>query len=428
MDYFGEACHSNVLTFICFQPNDRPVTCLDEMTPRERILTAIAHKEPDRVPLTARFWLDTRIKLMKYYRVGRDVDRRGSITALSHTQADDELYRKMGIDNPIVTVTRLMPKGWKPTPEYLSFCEATGYEPESEYANFEDYGIRRKLGAKGKSMLQQYFFTHHPWESFTTLRQVYDAQLPDLESPGRFEKAEEKMKEKKDSYLVMAGLGHVLWTKGWELRGMLTLMKDLHTNPEMAEAILDKLTDYGCRMAEKLLDLGCDGLSLSEDWGNNHSLFTSPSVWRKYFKPRYKKIFDQAKRRGKLVYFHSDGNITPIIGDLVEIGVDILNPLQPECIDQLDIKKRFGERITIDTGISNQKTLPFGTVEDVRREALNALRHLAPGGGFVYGTSHYAMYEVPVENIVMLYETCRKHGNYPIRIPDEKPSLAEQTC
>jgi len=235
------------------------------MTPRERILATLDHKEPDKVPLTARFWLDTRIKLRKYYGVDGAVNRGESITALSYATTDEKLYAKMGIDNPMVTVTRLMPKDWKPTPEYLSFCEATGYEPESEYANFEDYRIRRKLGAKGKSVLQQYFFTHHPWESFTTPSQVEDAQLPDLEAPGRFEKTEKKVEEKKDSNLVMGGLGHVLWTKSWELRGMLTLMKDLHANPEMVEAILDKLTDYGCNMADKLLDLGCDGLSLSED-------------------------------------------------------------------------------------------------------------------------------------------------------------------
>ncbi|MEM3040518.1 MAG: uroporphyrinogen decarboxylase family protein, partial [Nitrososphaerota archaeon] len=291
-------------------------------------------------------------------------------------------------------------------------------EPESEYANFEDYGIRRRLGAKGKSMVQQYFFTHHPWESFTSPRQVEDAELPDLDSPGRFEKARKSVEEKRDLYLVMGGLGHVLWTRGWELRGMFTLMRDLYTNEEMAEAILNKLTEYGCRMADKLLDLGCDGISLSEDWGNNYSMFINPSLWRKYFKPRYRRIFDRAKRRGKFVYFHSDGNITPIIGDLVEIGVDILNPLQPECIDQLDVKRRYGGRITIDTGVSNQRTLPFGTVDDVRKETLYALKHLAPGGGFVYGTSHYAMYDVPIENIVTLYETCRRYGTYPIRIPD----------
>ena len=102
--------------------------------------------------------------------------------------------------------------------------------------------------------------------------------------------------------------------------------------------------------------------------------------------------------------------------DLVEIGIDILNPVQPECMNQVDIKKKYGDKITIDTGISVQKTLPFGTVDDVKKEVKYALKHLAPGGGFVYGTSHYAMYDVPIENIVALYDTCKKHGKYPIII------------
>jgi uroporphyrinogen decarboxylase len=372
-----------------------------KMTPRERMLTILSHKEPDRVPLTAKLWLDTRIRLRQYYGVG----------------TDEELYEKLGVDNSVVTVYRGMPEGWRPTAEYLAFCESTGYTPEVEYANFEEWGIRRKLGVKGKSILQQYFFTHHPWEGFTTPKQVLDVELPDLDD-SRFKAAEVAIEEKRDSYMILGGIGHVLWTKGWELRGMLRFMKDLHTNPEMAEAILDKLLDYGCRLADKFLDIGCDGISISEDWGNNHSLFISPVLWRKYFKPRYKRLFDRAKRRGKLVYFHSDGNITPIVGDLVEIGIDILNPVQPECMNQVEIKRKYGDKITIDTGVSNQKTLPFGTPEDVKREVLYALKNLAPGGGFIYGTSHYAMYDVPIENIVMLYETCRKYGNYPIRITE----------
>jgi uroporphyrinogen decarboxylase len=146
-------------------------------------------------------------------------------------------------------------------------------------------------------------------------------------------------------------------------------------------------------------------------------MFINPVMWRKIFKPRYKRLFDATKSRGGFVFFHSDGNITPIVGDLVEIGIDILNPVQPECMNQLEVKEKYGDKITIDTGISVQRTLPYGTVEDVKRETMDALKHLAPGGGFCYGTSHYALSDVPVENIVALYDTCRKYGKYPIRIP-----------
>lgn len=372
------------------------------MTPRERLLTTLAHKEPDRVPLTARLWPDTKLKLRKHYGV----------------QTDEELYEKMGIDDPAVNVGSFPPRNWKPTSEYVEFCKLIGYEVRSQYATYEEWGIQRKLGAKGQSIVQQFFFSHHPWESFTTPSQVREVKLPDLNAPGRFDEAEKTLRERKTTQVIWGGLGHVLWTKGWELRGMLRLMKDLHTEPEMAEAILDRLLVYNCDLADTLLDMGCDGVSISEDWGNNYSLFISPALWRKYFKPRYKALFDRAKRQGKLVYFHSDGNITPIVGDLVEIGIDSLNPVQPECMDQIEVKQKYGDKITIDTGVSNQKTLPFGTPEDVRNETLNALRYLAPGGGFVYGTSHYALYDVLIENVITLYETCRKYGKYPIRLPE----------
>ena len=371
------------------------------MTPRERLLTALAHKEPDRVPLTAKLWIDTRLKLRKHYGV----------------ETDEELFEKMGVDNGAINVSNLPPRSWRPTAEYLEFCKAIGYEVRSQYATYEEWGIDRKLGAKGQSVVQQFFFSHHPWEFFTKPSQIEEVELPDLDAPGRLDDAEKTIEEK-NTHVIIGGLGHVLWTKGWDLRGMLKFMKDLHTDPDMANTILDKLLAYNCELADKLLDLGCDGIAVSEDWGNNYSMFISPTLWRKYFKPKYKKLFDRAKRRGKLVFFHSDGNITPIVGDLVEIGIDSLNPVQPECMDQIEVKQKYGDKITIDTGVSNQKTLPFGTPEDVRNETLYALRYLAPGGGFVYGTSHYAMYDVPIENVITLYETCMKYGKYPIRLPE----------
>ncbi len=371
------------------------------MNPRERLLTTLDHREPDRVPLTARLWLDTKIRLRSHYGV----------------ESDEEVYGKLGIeaDRALIGVG---PSGdWEPTPEFQEFCEETGYDARDQHTTYEEWGIERKLGSKSPGRaLRQFYFTKHPWEQFAEVSEVEEVELPDLDTPGRFDKAAEIVRDLKETRLIFGDLGHCQWTKAWELRGMITFMKDLHTNPGMAEAILDRLNDHYLDLADRLLDMGAEVLRLSEDWGNNKSMFIDPVMWRRVFKPRYKRLFDRAKRRGAYVFFHSDGNITPIVGDLVEIGADILNPVQPECMDQLEIKKMYGDRITIDTGISVQRTLPYGTVEDVRGEALHALKHLAPGGGFVYGTSHYAMYDVPVENIVALYDTCGRYGGYPIRI------------
>ena len=375
------------------------------MNPKERLLTTLDHREPDRVPVSGNFSLDTRLKLRSYYGV----------------ETDEELNKKLGIEADRVIIENGAPRDWKPTEEYHEFCRAIGYistdQMTHEYVSYEEWGIERRLGSKLQdSAVQHFFFTHHPWRSFTEPGQVEEVELPDLDLPGRFDRAVKLVEDYKEKRLVFAGLGHCQWTKAWELRGMPDFMKDLHTNLKMAEAILDRLNDYYLDIADRLLDIGGEGLIFSEDWGNNKSLFINPNMWRKIFKPRFKKLFDRAKRRDGFVYFHSDGNITPIVGDLVEIGADILNPVQPECMDQLEVKRKYGEKITIDTGVSVQKTLPYGTVEDVRKEALLALKNLAPGGGFTYGTSHRVLKDTSVENIVTLYETCKKFGNYPITI------------
>ena len=372
------------------------------MNPRERLLTTLDHREPDRVPLTARLWHDTEVRLMRHF--------------VAETR--DELHSKLGFETDRTHLKMGPPAAWEPTGEYLNFCDWIGYDAWDQRVTYEEWGIERKLGSiRPGSEVRQFYFTKHPWEDLTEPSQVQDIELPDLDAPGRFEKAQGLAGRFGGERLLVGDLGHCQWTIAWELRGMLTLMKDLHTRPAMAEAILDRLLGHYMDLTDRLLDHGAEAIRYSEDWANNKSMFIDPEMWRRVFKPRYKRLFQRAKRRGAFVFFHSDGNIRPIVGDLVEIGIDLLNPVQPECMDRVEIKEKFGDMITLDTGASVQSTLPHGTVDDVRRETLHALKHLAPGGGFVYGTSHMAMYDVPVENILALYDTCREYGGYPIRVP-----------
>jgi uroporphyrinogen decarboxylase len=372
------------------------------MNPRERLLMTLSHIEPDKVPMTARLWLDTKTKLKKHYNI----------------QSDEKLFEKLGVDSGKAEIQVAPPTNWRPNEELLRFCEATGYEADSQYTSYEEWNIKRRLGKKTPGrMLQQYHFTHHPWAQFTEVGEISEVELPDLDAEGRFKKIEDAVRALSDSKVIFGDLGHCQFTKAWELRGFTNFLKDLHINLKMAKAILDRLNNYYLEVTSRFFDLGVEGIRLSEDWGNNKSMFINPNLWIKVFKPRYKRIFQRAKRSGGYISFHSDGNITPIVEELVDLGVDILNPIQPECMDQLEIKRKYGDKLTIDTGISVQKTLPFGTLDEVKNEAKKALKHLAPGGGFIYGTSHYALNDVPVENIVTFYETCKEYGRYPIRIP-----------
>ncbi len=372
------------------------------MTPRERMLATLAHKEPDRVPIRAMLWPDTERKLKMYYGV----------------ETTRELLDELGADSGYKGVERLMPQGWKPSWDYIEFCDATGYyHPAYECAEFEDWGVQRRPGAyHGNSPIRQYIFTLHPWQSATTVKEIKALPIPDLDI-SRFASVKETVEKEKDRYLII-GSARYLWMRSVILRGMVTFLHDLYARPKIAEAILDRLHEYTCRMVDTYMDLGCDGIQISEDLGTNHGPFFSPEIFRKYFKPRYADLVDRVKKRGGFFFFHGCGNLTPLVGDLVEVGVDLMHPLQPACMDQLRIKELYGDKITISTGVSSQQTLPFGTVEDVRKEALFKLKHLAPGGGLVFGNSHFAMYDVPLENIIALFEVCKQYGKYPIDIPD----------
>lgn len=136
-----------------------------------------------------------------------------------------------------------------------------------------------------------------------------------------------------------------------------------------------------------------------------------PHIWRKYFKPRMKIIIDTLKsysRNSIYIFYHSDGYIEPIIPDLIEIGVQILNPIQPECMNLAEIKRRYGDRLVLHGTISVQRTIPFGTVEDVRKEVISRIEECGRNGGLVIAPAHTPQPDMPIENIVAVYETTQK--------------------
>lgn len=139
------------------------------------------------------------------------------------------------------------------------------------------------------------------------------------------------------------------------------------------------------------------------------SMIMAPEIWRKYFKPRLKMLIDESRKDNKSIYwfFHSDGYIEPVIPDLVEIGFDIINPIQPESMDPVEIKKKYGDKITLHGTISLQKTLPFGTVTDVREEVLSRVEKCGYNGGLVLAPANVVTPDVPIENILTLYQTAR---------------------
>ena len=187
---------------------------------------------------------------------------------------------------------------------------------------------------------------------------------------------------------------------------------DFVENTEFAVALLDRITLLRRVQAARYAALGPDVITLGDDVGTQRAMLMSPDMWRRWLKPRLASVIAAARsvRPDVLIFFHSDGNIRPIIPDLIEIGVDILNPVQPECMDPADLKRRFGDRLSFWGTIGTQTTFPFGTSDDVRREVRTRAETVGKGGGLFLAPTHYLEPEVPFENIVAFVEAVKETG------------------
>ncbi|MEE8324047.1 MAG: uroporphyrinogen decarboxylase family protein, partial [Candidatus Humimicrobiaceae bacterium] len=153
-----------------------------------------------------------------------------------------------------------------------------------------------------------------------------------------------------------------------------------------------------------------------DDMGAQDTMVISPEMWRKYFKPRMAKLYSELKsiNPGLKIAYHTDGSVYPIIDDLLEIGLDILNPIQPKSMDPYLIKKKYGKDLTLWGTIDIQETLPFGSTEDVEKEVRERIKGLAPGGGFIISPTHHVQIDTPLENFFTFWDTAEKYGKYPI--------------
>ena len=184
-------------------------------------------------------------------------------------------------------------------------------------------------------------------------------------------------------------------------------------NERFVNELLDRLLYWEIEEGKRLVETGVDICAIGDDFGMQTGMIISPYLWKKYFKPRYRKLFRELKKSGDVyIFFHNDGKIEQMIPDLIEIGVDILNPVQPECMDLIKLKKLYGDKLTFHGTISIQKTLPFGTVEEVKSEVITRIKTLGYDGGLILAPKQL-MHDVPIENILTLYDTAKKYGRYP---------------
>jgi uroporphyrinogen decarboxylase len=232
-------------------------------------------------------------------------------------------------------------------------------------------------------------------------------QAPDPRRPGLYRDAEQVVREYGREYFIVGVTVTTIFETAWALRGLEQLMMDFVENPELAEAILEIPFQYHLTAAKRLVEIGVDMIWTGDDIGAQSAMILSPAMWRKLFKPRMAKFFAELKRLNPQVKiaYHSDGVIYPVIPDLIEIGLDVLNPIQPACMDPARLKREYGDKLCFWGSIDEQHTLPFGTPADVGREVCARLDTLGKGGGLIIGPTHHVQLDTPMENFRTMVET-----------------------
>jgi uroporphyrinogen decarboxylase len=199
-----------------------------------------------------------------------------------------------------------------------------------------------------------------------------------------------------------------LWERATFMRGMEQILRDLTLSPRFVEELLRGLADYILQtMAILFARYRFDGVALSDDYGTQRGMLMSPAHWGKFIKPLLAEIYALARQHGRTVFHHSCGDILPIIGDLIAIGLDVLHPIQPEAMDILQLKREFGARLTLCGGLRTQDLLPRGTPRQVREEVKRLKEVLGQGGGYILEPGITLQADVPLANLVAMIEEAR---------------------
>jgi len=217
-----------------------------------------------------------------------------------------------------------------------------------------------------------------------------------------------RIKDNSDKYILVTIYGSH-FEKAYFSRGIENFLADMAGAPEFARKLLNTIVDKNMVMLDNFLTMEeIDGVLLGSDWGSQQSLLMSPTVWEEMIRPGEQKEYDIIHACGKDVWVHSCGNIESIIPSLIEMGLDVLNPVQPEAMDIAMLKKEFGDKLTFWGGLSTQKTLPFGSPEDVKREARELRDLMGASGGFIFSPAQAIQEDVPKENFLALLEVARE--------------------
>lgn len=385
------------------------------MTSRERVLAVLNGEVPDRVPIVMGVSNATGIKMSTYQ----------GIKALENIQAPDEyIYQwpELGtakIDEETMRRLRSDVRGVRDIHPAATLERNQNRDPHSPF--IDSWGSGQTEVEPG-----EWFPGIHPLKEATTIQELEDYPgWPDMSDPTRIAHVREEAARlvEDNQYAVMA----TPWLlfpleRAFAMQGMDTFLLNLAIYPDFARALLEKTAQLCKELMGPFLEaLGknVDIIKIGDDLGTQDSLLMSPDMYREILKPIHADYITFIKERtAAKLFFHTDGDVVPLIDDFIEMGVDILNPIQTSAgtmADLVGLKSRFGKEIVFCGGIDTQRILPDGTQEQVREEVKRVIQLLGEGGGYMVSSVHTIMNDVPPENVLAMVDAVEEFGHYPLK-------------
>ena len=351
------------------------------MNSRARLLSALAGQEPDRVPCALGFY---HVDLEPLVPPSQSLDGMVDVhfVRFPTSPEEEELRRRARPHEPD---TRLG------TPAQVATYRQWDYQPQTP--------ARR-----------------NPLALVHSLEEIHEFPFPDTSTVYHVAGLASEVQHLHDHGLAAGGnlphLGGELFEAAWRLRGLENFLLDLIERPDWAHYLLDRLADLARRNAETLARAGVDILALDDDIGMPRTMMISPAAWRTFFKPRLASIIDAARavKPELRILYHSDGFFEPIVGDLLEIGVNALNPLQPEHMDPARIRRQFGTRLALWGTVGCQTTFSFGTPAEIRHEVRHRIESLGRAGLILCPAYDIDEPDIPWQNIVAFLQAVRDYG------------------
>jgi uroporphyrinogen decarboxylase len=327
---------------------------------RDRVLTALKHNQPDRVPYDIQFTVPARAKMVDYY--------------------DDP-----GFESKLGNCFTWL----RPHPPGARFQEIRPNIWADEFGVLWDRHIDKDIGVVCNQLV--------------TPENVAEFAFPDPHDPARYESFDAVIAAHPDR-IALVSLGFSLFERAWTLAGMENVMMAMVTDTGFADTLLDRILEFDLAVIANACRHDIDIFRFGDDWGQQRGLLMGPDLWRRFIKPRFKAMCQAVKAAGKYTMLHCCGKVDEIFPDLIECGLDIFNPFQPEVMDVFEIKRTYGNDLTFYGGISIQRTLPFGTVQQVKHEVRRLLDRIGEDGGYIASPSHDIPGDARPENIAAMID------------------------